>query len=52
MEDRVRQRVQKSIAVFDFGSPSEKEDAGIIVSNNLITYLFNNASGDIKILER
>ena len=52
MEDHIRQRVQKSIAVFDFGSPSEKEDAGIIVSNNLITYLFNNASGDIKILER
>ena len=52
MEDEIRQRVQKSIAVFDFGSPSNNSDAGIIVANSLITYLFNNASGDIKILER
>jgi len=52
MEDRVKQRVQKSIAVFDFSSPSGSKDAGIIVANNLITYLFKNASGDIKILER
>ncbi len=52
MQDRIRQRVQKSIAVFDFGSPSDNQDAGVIVANNLITYLFKNASGDIKILER
>jgi len=52
MEDNIKQRVQKSIAVFDFNSPSNSEDAGIIVANNLITYLFKNASGDIKILER
>ena len=52
MEDNIRQRVQKSIAVFDFNSPSNNQDAGIIVANNLITYLFKNASGDIKILER
>ena len=52
MEDKVRQRVQKSIAVFDFSSPSGHKDAGIIVANNLITYLFKSASGDIKILER
>ncbi len=52
MEDQIRQRVQKSIAVFDFSSPSTSVDAGIIVANNLITYLFKNASGDIKILER
>ena len=52
MEDRIKERVQKSIAVFDFSSPSDSEDAGIIVANNLITFLFNNASGDIKILER
>lgn len=52
MEDRVKQRVQKSIAVFDFSSPSQNKDSGIIVANNLITYLFKNASGDIKILER
>lgn len=52
MEDMIRQRVQKSIAVFDFSSPSQHKDSGIIVANNLITYLFKNASGDIKILER
>lgn len=52
MEDNIRQRVQKSIAVFDFNSPSTSQDAGVIVANNLITYLFKNASGDIKILER
>lgn len=52
MEDNIQQRVQKSIAVFDFKSPSNNADAGIIVANNLITYLFKNASGDIKILER
>lgn len=52
MEDKIKQRVQKSIAVFDFSSPSGYKDAGIIVANNLITYLFKNASGDIKILER
>jgi len=52
LEDQIKQRVQKSIAVFDFNSPSDNEDAGIIVASNLITFLFNNASGDIKILER
>ena len=52
MEDQIKARVRKSIAVFDFNSPSDHADAGIIVANNLITYLFKNASGDIKILER
>lgn len=52
MEDKIRGRVKKSIAVFDFNSPSDNHDAGIIVANNLITYLFKNASGDVKILER
>jgi len=52
MEDRIREKVKKSIAVFDFSSPSDNVDAGIIVANNLITYLFKTASGDIKILER
>ena len=52
MEDKITQRVKKSIAVFDFGSPSDFSDAGVIVANNLITFLFKTASGDIKILER
>jgi tetratricopeptide (TPR) repeat protein len=52
MEDKITQRVKKSIAVFDFSSPSDFSDAGVIVANNLITFLFKTASGDIKILER
>jgi len=52
MEDNIKQRVMKSIAVFDFSSPSDNKDAGVIIANNLITFLFKNASGDIKILER
>jgi len=52
MEDEIKARVRKSIAVFDFSSPAGFPDAGIIVANNLITYLFEAASGDIKILER
>lgn len=51
-EDKIRERIRKSIAVFDFSSPSGNRDAGVIVANNLITFLFNSASGDIKILER
>lgn len=51
-EDEIKERVRKSIAVFDFNSPSDNRDAGVIVANNLITFLFNKASGDIKILER
>ena len=52
MEDKITLRVKKSIAVFDFDAPSDNRDAGTIVANNLITYLFKNASGDIIILER
>lgn len=52
VEDEIKESVRKSIAIFDFHSPSSHQDAGIIVANNLITYLFKNASGDIKILER
>ncbi len=52
MEDEINQRVKKSIAVFDFSSPVGSSDAGIIVANNLITFLFKTASGDIQILER
>lgn len=52
VEDAIKLRVLKSIAVFDFSSPSDMADAGSIVANKLITFLFSNASGDIKILER
>lgn len=52
MEDEIMQRLRKSIAVFDFGPPSSAPDAGAIFANNLSTFLFKNASKDIKILER
>ena len=52
MEDEINARIKKAIAVFDFGSPSDYADAGVIVANNLISYLFKSASKDIKILER
>jgi len=52
MEDELKQRIRKSIAVFDFEPPSNAPDAGAIFANNLITYIFKSASKDIKILER
>ncbi|MDP5031403.1 CsgG/HfaB family protein [Paraglaciecola sp.] len=52
VEDNIYSRARRSIAVFDFNSPSSSTDAGVIVANNLISRLFNNASSDIKILER
>ena len=52
MEDEIMHRLRKSIAVFDFGPPSNAPDAGMIFANNLTTFLFKNASKDIKILER
>ena len=52
MSDIISRRIIKSIAVFDFSSPADNRDAGIIVANNLITHLFKNAPRDIKILER
>jgi curli biogenesis system outer membrane secretion channel CsgG len=52
VEDKVIQRVKKSIAVFDFDPPNKAPDAGSIFANSLSTYLFKSASKDIKILER
>lgn len=52
VEDAISKRAKRSIAVFDFNSPSDSDDAGVIVANNLISRLFNNASNDITILER
>ena len=51
-EDAIKKRLRRAIAVFDFSSPSYNPDAGTNASSNLITYLFNNSSGDIRILER
>ncbi len=52
MEDAIYDRSRRQIAVFDFNSPTQSNDAGVIVANNLISRLFNNASNDITILER
>jgi len=51
-KDGIMKRIKKSIAVFDFGTPSNNEDAGKIVSNKLIAFLHTNASGDVRIIER
>jgi len=50
--DLISKRIKKSIAVFDFSSPSNNKDAGKIAANKLIAYLHKNASGDLRIIER
>ncbi len=50
--DRIKARIKKSIAVFDFGSPGNNKDAGKIAANKLIVYLYKKASGDLRIIER
>jgi tetratricopeptide (TPR) repeat protein len=50
--DFINKRIKKSIAVFDFSSPSNNKDAGKIAANKLIAYLHKNASGDLRIIER
>ncbi|MBN1613581.1 MAG: hypothetical protein JW950_03850, partial [Deltaproteobacteria bacterium] len=51
-KDNINKRIRKSIAVFDFGSPSNNKDAGKIAANKLIAYLHKSASGDLRIIER
>lgn len=52
VKDPITRRVRKSIAVFDFGSPSAEKDAGKIAANRLLAYLHQNASVDLRIIER
>jgi len=52
VKDNINKRIRKSIAVFDFGSPSNSKDAGKIAANKLIAYLHKNASSDLRIIER
>jgi DNA-directed RNA polymerase subunit H (RpoH/RPB5) len=52
VKDPITRRVRKSIAVFDFGSPSTDKDAGKIAANRLLAYLHQNASVDLRIIER
>jgi tetratricopeptide (TPR) repeat protein len=51
-KDLISKRIKKSVAVFDFSSPSASKDAGKIAANKLIAYLYKNASGDLRIIER
>ena len=52
VRDKINKRIRKSVAVFEFGSPSSNKDAGKIVADKLITYLQRHASGDLRIIER
>ena len=52
VKDKIKNRIKKSIAVFDFSSPSANKDAGKIIASKLVTFLSKNASGDLKIIER
>lgn len=52
IKDAINKRIRKSIAVFDFSSPSAEKDAGKIAANKLIAYLYKHASADLRIIER
>jgi tetratricopeptide (TPR) repeat protein len=52
VKDHINKGIRKSIAVFDFSSPSADKDAGKIAANKLIAYLHKNASADLRIIER
>lgn len=52
VKDAIAKRITKSIAVFDFGSPCNNQDAGKIVASKLITFLHTKSSGDVRIVER
>ena len=52
VRDHINKGIRKSIAVFDFSSPSSDKDAGKIAANKLIAYLHKNASADLRIIER
>ena len=52
VKDHINKGIRKSIAVFDFSSPSSDKDAGKIAANKLIAYLHKNASADLRIIER
>lgn len=52
VEDQIRKRIKRSIAVFDFSSPARSPDAGRIIANKLVTFLYKNASRDLRIIER
>ncbi len=50
--ERIGKRIRKSIAVFDFSSPSNDKDAGKMAADKLVSYLYQKASSDLRIIER
>ncbi|HQH42751.1 MAG TPA: CsgG/HfaB family protein [Syntrophorhabdaceae bacterium] len=52
LEEKIRQRVVKKIAVKDFDPPTNNKDAGRLITDNLLTYLTKNSTSDVKILAR
>jgi tetratricopeptide (TPR) repeat protein len=52
VEDSIYTRSKRKIAIFDFTSPIDSSDSGVIITQNLISHMFNNASNDISIMER
>lgn len=52
VEDSIYTRSKRKIAIFDFTSPMESSDSGVIITQNLISHMFNNATNDISIMER
>jgi len=51
-EERIKRRIKKSIAVFDFTSPANDKDAGRNAADKLVAYLYQKASSDLRIIER
>jgi len=52
VRERIGKRIRKSIAVFDFSSPSNDKDAGKMAADKLVAYLYQKASNDLRIIER
>lgn len=52
VEDAIFTRAKRKIAIFDFTSPIDSSDSGVIITQNLISHMFNNATNDISIMER
>lgn len=51
-DERIKRRIKKSIAVFDFTSPSNDKDAGRNAADKVVAYLYQKASSDLRIIER
>jgi tetratricopeptide (TPR) repeat protein len=52
LEEQILARVQKSLAIFDFKSPQAIAGAGVRITGELISYLSQHLTPDVRILER